>query len=453
MVTRLTRTMFDGSLEDALQSAGNPVELLRDLGVGRFTKVRDVYTHWIEEQRAWNEAVALADQSYHMTDLRVEGPDALELYRDLGVNSFEEFPEGKAKQLVVCNPEGYLIGDAILFSLGGDEFLSVGASPANNWLDYHAETGDYDVSSAFQARPVATREDPNNFRFQLQGPNAHDLMAEVVDGNLPDLSFFNHAPATIDGHEVRLLRHGMAGEPGFEFWGPYEQGGTVKSIVREAGEAYGLRRLGSLSYQTANVVLGWLPLPVPAIYDGEAMADFREWVSARRGILSIGGSFYSEDVSDYYVTPVELGYDRFVSFDHDFVGREALEAEMDDPRRRKVTLVWDEEDVSRVNDSLFESGETYKYIDLPHPRTAACPYDEVLVDGEHAGVSTDKSYVYNERALLSLAVLEVEHAEPGTEVTIVWGEHDPEANPKVERHVQTEVSATVAPAPYGEDKR
>ncbi|MFB6352873.1 MAG: aminomethyl transferase family protein [Halobacteriales archaeon] len=441
------------SLEAAIQSAGSPVELMRDLGVGRFTDLPDEYTHWIEEQLSWKESVALADQSYHMTDLHVEGPDAIDLYAEHAVNSFEGFEPGKAKQLVVANPRGEFIGDSILFYLEEDRLLSVGAAAANNWVDYHASTGDEDVESDFQPRPVTMDDDPTYFRYQVQGPDAVDTMADAADEPLPELGFFNFEPITVDGYEVNLLRHGMAGEAGYEFWGPYEYGDAVKEAVLEAGEAYDIHRLGAESYQTANVLLGWLPLPIPAIYTGEELQDYREWLSARRGILSIGGSFASDDISDYYVTPVELGYDRVINFDHDFVGREALEAEIENPQRRKVTLVWDGDDVVDVYGSLFSGGDTYQYMELPHPRSSACPYDRVEVDGELVGVSTDKSYVYQERSMLSLAVLDTDYAEPGTEVTVIWGEPADNENPRAERHVQTAIDATVAPAPYSEDNR
>jgi glycine cleavage system aminomethyltransferase T len=440
------------SLEADLQSASSPVDRLRDLGKGRFTLVPDAYTNWIEEQRAWRETVALADQSYHMTDLRVEGPDAIELYADHLVNDVYDFDVGQAKQLVCANPDGDFIGDAILFRLGEASFLSVGAAAAHNWLDYHAQTGEYDVTVRFQPRPAATGDDPANFRYQLQGPNAVDTMAAALDGPLPDLGFFRFTEASIDGQTVYVLRHGMAGESGFEFWGPYEHADTVKDAVRRAGEAYGLRRLGSKSYQSANVVLGWVPLPLPAIYSGEAMRPFREWLDARRGLLSIGGSFDSPDIEDYYVTPVELGYGHLVDLEHAFVGREALREELENPRRQKVTLVWDPDDVTAVFGSLFGEGPTSKYMDLPVPRSSACHYDAVESDGEHVGVSKWMSYVYNHREMLSLGIVDVEHSEPGTEVTLVWGEED-SPNPKVEDHTQREITATVGEVPYSADRR
>jgi len=444
---------FSDSMEEAVEAAGSPLDLMRNLGVGKFTEVPDEYTHWIEEQRSWAESVAFADQSYHMSDLRIKGPDAVEFLSDFAVNNFEGYEVGQAKQLVVANPNGNFLGDAILFHEEENNLLSVGAQAGHNWLRYNIETGDYDVEYEYQPRPAATGNDPNDYRYQVQGPDAVEVMREAADDPLPDLGFFNFETITIDGVETNLLRHGMAGESGFEFWGPYEQREEIRSAVLEAGEDYDIRRLGAESYQTANVILGWLPLVVPAIFSDE-MADYREWLDVRDGLLSVGGSFDSDDISDYYVTPIELGYDHIVSFDNEFVGREALEEEIDDPARKKVTLEWHADDLQKVRGSLYEEGATNEYMNFPHPRNAACPYDEVLVDGEHVGVSTDKSYVYNERKFLSLAVLDTEYTEPGTEVTIVWGEPDGgEENPVVERHEQTEITATVHPAPYGEDKR
>ena len=444
--------MQHDSLEDILSTVGEPVEFLRDLGLGTFTKVPDEYTHWIEEQRSWRESVALADQSYHMTELQFSGPDALELLRDVGVNNFDEYAVGKAKQLVVANPHGKFIGDAVLFHVAENEFLSVGGAAAHNWLEYQAEIGEYDVSVSFQPRPVAAKIDPNYFRFQLQGPNAVALMETVADEPLPELPFFNFSEVSVAGTTVQLFRHGMAGETGFEFWGPYEEGESVKAAIVEAGKAYDLRRLGGKSYQSANVMLGWVPLPLPAVYSGEEMKSFREWVDARRGILSIGGSYDSDDIEDYYVSPLELGYDHIVDLDHDFIGRDAIAADMERSLRKKVTLEWDPDDVQDAFGSLF-SEDPARYMKFPVPRSAACHYDTVRSDDEHVGVSKWMSYIYNEKSMLSLALIDEAYAEPGTELTLVWGEADGSDNPVVERHSLTEIDVTVAPAPYKADNR
>ena len=85
--------------------------------------------------------LALFDQSHHMLDLQIEGPDTVELLSHLGVNTFESFGSNKAKQLVACNDDGYVIGDAILFFLDEDKVRLVGRPSAHNWVQYHAETG------------------------------------------------------------------------------------------------------------------------------------------------------------------------------------------------------------------------------------------------------------------------------------------------------------------------
>ena len=136
---------------------------------------------------------------------------------------------------------------------------------------------------------------------------------------------------------------------------------------------------------------------------------------------SLGGSFYSDDINDYYLTPHDLGYWAFVKFDHDFVGKEALEKMADDLGRHKVTLAWNGDDVAAAMRTQFDKADPVKYIDLPLSNYSTWPNDKVLLEDEQVGVSTFSGYSYNERSMLSLAVVSVD-VEIGTEVTLVWGE-------------------------------
>ena len=81
------------------------------------------------------------------------------------------------------------------------------------------------------------------------------------------------------------------------------------------------------------------------------MKTYRQWLPASgyEGTGSIGGSFVADDIEDYYLTPYELGYGPFVKFDHDFIGREALERQAKSPHRKKVTFAWNGEDISKVS--------------------------------------------------------------------------------------------------------
>ena len=177
------------------------------------------------------------------------------------------------------------------------------------------------------------------------------------------------------------------------------------------------------------------------------MKPYREWLPATAA-GSLGGSFYSEDVTDYYMRPEELGYGKIVALDHEFIGRGALERRTGDAARKKVTLVWNSDDVTTAIGGLFQKGKKVKYIDLPKSRYALYHVDAVMRDGQPSGVSLDCGYITNEEAYVSLASLDAASCEPGTEVVVLWGEEPNSTKPQVEPHEQVEIRATVAPAPY-----
>ncbi len=447
--------MNSRSLEDVLQTVESPVSLVRNSQIGPYVypKVPSEFSNWHDEQHAWRETSCLFDQSHHMTDLYIDGPDALLLLSDLGVNSFATFATGKAKQFVCCNEDGYVIGDAILFYLDRDHLSLVGRPSAHNWVQYHGQTGDYDVVFERDERSAVNPTGRKLYRFQVQGPTANAVLEKATGGPLPEIKFFNLGEVTIAGHRVRALHHGMSGVPGLELFGPAAEGEDVRAALVAAGKDLGLRQVGSRVYATNTLESGWIPCPLPAVFTGDAMKAYREWLPANgyEATGSLGGSYYSDDIADYYATPYALGYGSFVKLDHDFVGRDALEQMADTPQRKKVTLAWNGDDVAQAMRTMFQKENRAKYIDLPLSNYSTWPSDRVMKDGEMVGVSTFSGYSSNESSMLSLAMLDEEHAEPGTEVVLVWGEEGGgSAKPVVERHVQTEIRATVGPAPYAE---
>jgi glycine cleavage system aminomethyltransferase T len=448
--------MADRSLEDLLGSVGNPVDLLRNSQAGPnvYPGVPAEFTNWRDEQTAWQRTCVLYNQSYHMADLAVEGLDALSLLSRLAVNSFENFTVDKAKHFVPCTPDGNVIGDVILFYLAENRFNLVGRAPALNWITYHAETGGFDVKVELDQRwALRTDGRRKSYRFQVQGPNAMGVIEKVLGGSPPELKFFNMTTVTIAGKTVRALRHGMAGQPGWELFGPWDEEAAVREALVEAGQEFGLRQVGGRAYSSNTLESGWIPSPLPAVYSGESLREYREWLPASgyEGSASLGGSFYSDDIEDYYFTPWDLGYGSYVKFDHDFIGREALERMADDDHRVKVTLALDDDDVTNTIGTMFGRGDRAKFIDWPSAVYCMHPFDRVTVDGETVGLSTWIGYSANEGKMLTLAVVDPEYAEPGTEVTFVWGEEGGgSSKPTVEPHVQTEMRATVSPVPYVE---
>lgn len=448
------------SLEEAIQRAGNPVELLWESRTAPAVVPRVVqeFTNWRDEQMAWRRTAVLFDQSHHMADLNIKGPDALGLISDIAVNSVAKFPVDMAKQFVAVNHDGYMIGDNILFHLEEDEYQAVGIPPSINWMHYHAVTGGYDVRVWRDDNSLYRKGDPVLYRYQVQGPGAMDVIRAATGQEPPKLRFFHMTRLKIGGKPVRALRHGMAGEPGLELWGPWADNDAVHSALLEAGEKHGLVQVGGRAYHTNALESGWLPRPLPAIYTGEKLRPYREWLTeqAYETTAPLGGSFYSDNIEDYYFTPFELDYGRIIAFDHDFIGREALEGMLADgraERRRKVTFVWDGDDTAAAVGSMFRDEPGAKFFNLPMSLYDTFHADRVEADGKVVGMSTWTGYSANERRLLSLGTIDAAFAAPGTEVTIVWGEDRPSAKVQVEAHVPFRIRAKVMPAPLVEKAR
>lgn len=453
------------TLQDLLDSETNFVDYLYRNRKGSVVKdavlrqppefVAPEFTTWRDEQRAWREGIAFYDQSFHMTTTYVRGPDAQRLFSSIAVNSFETFGVGRSRHLVVCSPDGHLVGDGVLYSVAPEELVLVGRAAGHNYLRFCAETGGWDVSieadEIFSNNPAGRR---TVYRYQVEGPDAPALIEQLTGAPLREAPWSEVFPVTIAGHGVWAQRHTMAGNPGCEFFGPWDEGPEVKEAILKAGAAFELRRVGSLAYFTNALELGWIPRPVPAIFTGDEFRAFREWLpsTSEEATWALGGSFNALEIQDYYFTPWELGYGNVVKFDHDFVGREALERTAGDDHRQKVTLVWDPADVARVVESYMRPEETPGlYIEFPRATYATWQYDAVRNDqGRTIGASTYTGFIWNERAMLSLAVVEPEYAKPGARVSVLWGEPDGGAkSPWLEPHRQMEIGATVAPTPIG----
>lgn len=444
--------MTNSSLQQKIDAWGNASQMLQNSEIGAYVfPIAPQYTNWYEEVRAWRNGAVLLNQSYHMTDLYVRGPDTIKFLSYVGINSFTNFGRNKAKQLVCCSPEGYVIGDVILLGLEDDEALLIGRPPVSSWVRYQAEISDFDVTCEVDIRSLENSEKPRKlYRYEVQGPLALDILNEVNEGDELTTRFFNMGEITIAGCKARTLSHGMGGAQGLEIWGPYEEGQKVYDRLMEVGAKYGMLRAGARAYSCAAMESGWIPSPLPAIYSGESMRGYREWLSdsSFEATCSVGGSFQPDNVEDYYLTPWELDYQRVLKFDHEFIGREALQAKVDDNHRKKVTLVWKEEDVLNIFAGMMGEYPGPKLMELPAGHYAAHPYDQVLLNGEQVGISTYPVYSANERAWISLAIINSDLTEQGTELDILWGEADGGTKkPHVEKHRQITVGAEVHPWP------
>ena len=454
--------MAHKNLQEVLDAAGNTVDLLRNSQIGTYIYpvVPSEFSNWQREVRAWRETAVLFDQSHHMDNLFIKGKDALKLISESGINSVANFPVNTAKQFVPVSSNGGVVGDGILFHEAEDEYVYVGRAPGANWLMFHGETGGYDVDIEVDrrspSRPYGNAVTRKYWRLQIQGPNAWPIIEKLNGSPVDQVKFFHMGYVNIGGIQVRTLRHGMAGAPGLEIWGPYEDAERIRNTILEAGREFGLEPVGSRAYASNTLESGWIPSPLPAIYSSEAERAYREWLPADgyEATNALAGSFVSKDIEDYYLNPWELGYGSFVKFDHDFIGRDALEAIVPAEQRKKVTLAWNAEDLGEIMTSLLGPAENAaQFFNLPNANYGSSNFDSVVdAAGAVVGASLFTGYSANERTGLSLATVDP-NVEIGTELTLLWGEEPNTLKTSAVPHKLREVRVVVSPVPYAATAR
>ena len=261
------------SLEELLQAGGGAVQLARNSQIGPYVypAVPAEFSNWRDEQVRLAETSALFDQSHHMTDLYVEGPDVdqaalrsrhqhlQELRRQQG----QAVRRGQLRRLRDRRRDPLLPrrepGQPRRPPVGPQ----LGAVPRRDRrLRRHVERDERTAVNPTGRRKL--------YRFQVQGPTALKVLEKATGGPLPEIKFFNMGDITIAGHKVRALHHGMSGAPGLELFGPWErgrrgQGGASSRPARSSGS----RQVGSRVYATNTLESGWIPCPLPAVFTGD----------------------------------------------------------------------------------------------------------------------------------------------------------------------------------------
>lgn len=395
------------------------------------------YTDWLDESMSWKQTCYIGDWSF-LWQRRYRGPDVFKLFSDFTVNSFVNFAVGQSKHAIHVTKAGKVIAEGILTRLGEQEVRLFGRGTF--WIDYQLAQGSYDVESIAE----------EGYNFQVAGPLAAAVMEKLVGPQIRDIKFMRNGETIIAGRPVVALRQGMSGEPGWELQGPAEDAKAVYDAVVEAGQEFGIRKLGGRA-AFINHLEACYPTIVtdymPAIFDEDLrgyLEAFRAGLPAFASTFNVAGSFQSDDISDWYRSPVELGWAKVINFDHDFLGRAALEAEVAAPRRVIRTLVWNADDVLDVHASLFRSGAPYHFMEMPRDQRGFMWADRVVAGGQDVGVATSRGYSFFFREMLSLCVIDVAHAEIGTDVTVIWG---------APGEPQKQIRAKVASAPYKQDNR
>jgi vanillate/3-O-methylgallate O-demethylase len=419
----------------------NPEEM-RTTPAGYFTSRwgEPEYTDWLDESMSWKTSCYIGDWSF-MWERRYTGSQVLEFFSKYTVNSFAKFEINQAKHAIHTNQDGKIIHEGIFSRVGEEEYVLFGRG--SFLMDFYLEQ-----EKRSNPNLQVNSEELDLFVLQVSGPTALATAEKATGQNLQDVKFMRSTPVRVAGHDIRALRQGMAGGIGFDFQGPREHIRDVREALIDAGKDYGIRELGGrtvfinhLEACFPTIIVDYLP----AIF-GDDMGEYREHflssLPAASRTFNITGSFESQSIEDYYRSPVELGWGKVLNFDHDFVGRASLEIEKANPRRVIRTLRWNPDDVADVYASFFGPGEPYRFMEMPRDLRGYAWNDKVVRGDEVVGVSTSRGYSYYFRDMLSLAVLDLDVAELGTQLHVIWGEPGGR---------QKSIRVEVARAPYQDD--
>lgn len=255
------------------------------------------FTGILEEHRAVRESAGLFDVS-HMGQVFIRGPEAIEATDRLITNRMERLRDGQALYGMLCNDEGGIIDDIVVYRLTEDEVL----------LCVNAANRERDVAHLKERiRGDAQVEDRSESMAQLalQGPKAQELLAKICDLDLDGLRFFRCAYGNVAGQNTLIARTGYTGEDGFELYLEAEQVGEVYDSL--------------LELQTDGLTLCGL--------------GCRDTLRLEAGLL-----LYGQDI-DETTNPLEAGLGWTVPFERkgDFIGRAALEKIRDEGITRQLT--------------------------------------------------------------------------------------------------------------------
>ena len=223
--------------------------------------------------------------------LEIRGPDAAAFLDFVFTRKVSTMAVDRGRYGLMCHDDGGIACDGVVFRLAEDWFWYV-----------HADRDVFTWLNALKVGHDVEIRDPQAWAIQIQGPKSLDILDACVDGGAPEGFKYYHArQVTVGGQSVLISRTGWTGELGFEVYNmdPNVDGLALWSHLMAAGAPLGMEVLSTYAMNPRRI---------------------------EAGILN-----YGTDMS-WDTTPFDLGLGMFVDLEHDFFGREPLQAAPRAPR-------------------------------------------------------------------------------------------------------------------------
>lgn len=368
---------------------------------------------WQEGSRAYFEGTYIhAGISNNSTVL--SGPDAQQLLSDASINNVWNWKIGRCKHLVQLDHNGLIGNHGLVVRDSEDSFRATACDPTPFIL--LLQTGKYNV----QFKQV------NEFVFQFSGPRSLTVIERVTQTDLHDVKFLEVRPVSIPGIEAQfeVCRIGMSGTLAYELRGPADWGPTVYKLAYEKGQRDGLKRLGARNYHVNHTFGGYPQMACSFMQSYNYEPWYAQITKGMHFEVRNNGSVDPADNRARCRSAVEVDWAWMADMNHDFVGKEALAAEMQAPKRKLVTLEWNKEDIIDIYASQF-TAEPYKYMEMPSGvNEFAGDHQNYVLDeeGKVIGISSVPVYSAWYRTTISETILDIDRIKEGAEVIVQWGD-------------------------------
>lgn len=386
------------------------------------------FDRWDVEEMAYHDTCSLHIGLNPFNVFKVHGSDYLKMLTCATVNTFNKFPVGKARHVIFCDDGGKILLDGILIRTGEEDFLGFNLVDPN-FLNMQ-------MGNPFQIECKNLREE--YFVFQLCGKRSLEIVEQVCRKDLHDLKFMYSTQAEIDGKEVLILRTGMAGTLGYEIHGNAADAPEIYQKLLDIGAEYGIQEIGRLCYVNQHCE--------GSIFQLAEHFNIRFDMVDDKFILS--GSLPRDSELQFH-SPYDCGWGNLVKFDHDFPGKAALLAESQRHHNTAVHLVWNKEDILKVQAAVMDPDKRVDYMDMvgdyDFKNNCSTIHMDAVYDGDKLiGASSDRMLSAKTREMISICTIDEDYAVEGKEVEVLWG------NPGT---CQMRLRATVTLMPYIKENR
>jgi aminomethyltransferase len=311
------------------------------------------YSGVIEEHMAVRTVAGLFDVS-HMGEVIFSGKDALKNLNYILTNDFTNMPNGKVRYSVMCDENGGVIDDLLVYKINDEKYLVVvNASNRHKdvkWMKEHifGEVEFKDISDEIS-------------QLALQGPNAEKILLEITDkNNIPKGYYTFIENAKIEDIPCIISRTGYTGEDGFELYFENKHANKLWDLIINAGKKHDLMLCGLGSRDTLRLEAA-MPL-------------------------------YGHEM-DNTITPLETGLDFGVKMSKDdFIGKKALVL-AGEPKRTRVGL-------KAIGRGIIRE------------------HQDVFVDGTKVGFTTSGTFCPFVKSAIAMAILDLPYAKIGTKVMV-----------------------------------